>query len=119
MKVNKKLFNKLSLQAEAAKNFGMEKLAHSVTEALLSYGSYSPDDIKEYSHDQMQQDIHSDLWKVATRLLNYYNIESLDIEKFDRIIQIASEQFIEEVEKDLSKDNLLNSKSEPKLPGQE
>lgn len=108
----------MALQAEEAKTLGLEKLGAGVSDAISSYGSY--EDAREpYSERQMTNDVYQDLWKVATRLFYYYDVDSLDIEKFNKIVEAASESLIEEMTKGLNKTAVLKSDVEPKLPGEE
>jgi len=116
MKINKTLYNKLLLQAEEAKLHGMVKLASDVVNSI---DAFSEENAQEYSHDQMESDISSDAWKMATRIFNYYQVKTADIEKLNKIIIECSDNFIKSLEKEINKSGSLIGKSEPNLPGEE
>lgn len=115
-KVNSSLYNKIILQAEEAKQLGMSKLA---SDALLSIGSFPEEEIEDYSHEEMTQDIHSDLWKSASKIFNYYNIKDLDIETFNKVVEACASDFISRMEKSLNKTAFDSNSKEPKVIGQE
>jgi len=116
MKINKTLYNKLLLQAEEAKNHGMVKLASDV---INSIEAFPEEEAKEYSRKEMQDDVSADVWKVATRVFNYYQVKSADIEILNKIIIQSSEQLISNLEKAINLKKDLIGKSEPLVPGEE
>lgn len=114
-KVNEVLYNKLLAQAEEAKTQGLTSLASGILEAI---GPYPNDEESEYSRKQLEAEIHHDLWKIATRLLHYHNVESLDAEKLDEEIRIQAEKLVGGLEQVIGVDSISLGPWEPKLPGQ-
>lgn len=113
-KVNSEIYHKLFLQAAEAKEQGMEKLAHSVLDAI---GPIPEDEIVSYSSLQLESDLHSGLWKLATHLIKYHDLKSVDIEKLNQSIELFSEAFSQEMEKVLDIQSPIGP-LEPKLPGE-
>jgi hypothetical protein len=69
-RLNSVIYNKLMVQAEEAKIQGMEKLAHNILGAICG----SPDDEAiQYSIGEMQEEVHHELWKLASHILKYYD----------------------------------------------
>ncbi len=115
MKLNSVLYNKLLLQAEEAKSQGMHKLASGIFQSI---GSYPEDDTKEYSYENMNEEIYNDLWKAAAKLLAYYDLKSVQAEKIDEIIQIYSNKLINELENSLELGSIIKGPFEPKVLGE-
>jgi hypothetical protein len=113
MKLNSVVYNKLILQAEEAKELGLTKLASNI---LNSVGSFPDDSLKEYSYEEMSDDIEQDLWKAATRVINYYKLNSVQAEKLDDSINVFSEKLIKELKETLNAND--SNTLEPKLLGQ-
>ncbi len=113
-KLNETIYRKLYAQAEEAKAKGMTKLASDIFEAI---GPYSNEEKSEYSYAQLQEDIHRDLWKVATRLLHYYDLKSVDAEKLDEEIIRWASNLTDDLEHTLKIDSVVGP-LEPKLPGE-
>lgn len=108
--MNSILYNKLLLQAEEAEKRGMIKLAEAVKESV----DLNSD---EYSYDQLQDDIHQDMWKIASKILTYYDINSVDIEKLDKSLESWATKLVDDLEITLDT-NHLKSPMEPKIPGE-
>lgn len=115
MKINKTIYNKLLLQAEEAKEQGMLKLANGILDAI---GSYPAEEKEEYSYDKLSEEIHKDMWKVATRLLAYYDIKSVDANLLDKSILSWASKIVNDLELTMGVSNLVKGASEPKLPGE-
>lgn len=111
-KINTVLYNKLLLQAEEAKEQGLVKLAKAITDSI----DYT-ENKKEYSYKQLKEDVHNDIWKLATNILSYYDIESIDSVKLDNILTSYAQRIINEVEDSLGLENVIGP-NEPKLPGE-
>lgn len=94
-KIGSVLYHKLMLQAEEAEYQKMEKLSFHIKEAL---GSEFSDEMKVYAQDELENDIHQGLWKLATCVLRYYNSTSVDAEKLDSVIESMASKLIEEIE---------------------
>lgn len=116
IKLNRTAYCKMELQAEEAKNQGMIKLADAVNHAI--------NDIKlttnknEYSFEEMDTQIHRDLWSIATTLAGYYNVENVDIEKVDKTLVSWAEKLVDDLEKTLQISDTIKGPLEPKLPGE-
>lgn len=113
-KVNKVIYNKLLAQAEEAKETGMTKLASNILEAI---GSYPEDEVQEYSSDELESDINKDLWKTATNLIKYYEVESVDVEKLNAVLESFAEKLVDELKTTLDIENDLGP-NEPKVFGE-
>lgn len=116
MKMNKTIYNKLLLQAEEAKEQGMTKLAGSILDAI---GPCPADESEEYSYAKLQEDIHKDMWKIATRLMAYYDVESANVEKIDQTIASWASNMIDDLEITLDVDSVVKGPTEPKVPGED
>lgn len=116
MKINPVIYKKLLAQAEEAKEQGFAKLADGVLNAI---GSFPNDENEEYSYNQLQDDIHRDLWKVATRLVRYYDMQSIDILKLEPVLATWASEMLCDLEESLGVDEVLTGPSEPKVPGQD
>lgn len=115
-KLNPTIYNKLLLQAEEAKSQGLTKLADGILNAI---GSYPEEETIEYSYTQLQDQIHRDLWKLATHFITYYGIESADAEKLDETISICASKLTNELESTLGVDSVVKGPFEPKILGEE
>lgn len=113
-KLNGVIYQKLLLQAQEAKLREMKKLSNAILSGL---GPTSAEEKVTYSSKDLEEDVYKGLWKLAFDVIGYHDLESADIEKIDKIISFASENFIKEVEKVLDVDGKIGP-NEPKLPGQ-
>jgi len=111
--LNEILKNKLLLQAEEAREQGMIKLGQAIVNAV---DESSTDE--KYSYSQMNDEVHSDLWKVAARLMKYYNLYSIDAEQIDKVVLAWSNKLIEDLELSLGVDEVISSPTDIKLPGE-
>lgn len=111
--MNKILYNKLLLQAEEAKARGMVKLAESIMDTANLNENFN-----EYSYSQLQDDVYKDMWKIASRLLTYYDINGVNIEKLDESLESWATKLVDDLEVTLNIDHLLKSPMEPKVPGE-
>lgn len=114
-KINSVIYNKLLLQAQEAKEQGMTKLSSDIYGAI---GSVPEDESLEYSHIKMSDDVHQGLWKLATYILKYHDIESVDAEKIDQVIESLASKFVDEIEISLGIEGSRIGPLEPKLPGE-
>lgn len=114
-KLNSIVYNKLLLQAEEAKEQNLEKIANGILGALTPY----PEDEKiNYSFSELNDDVYHNLWSLATNVLKYHNLESVDAEKIHETIEIFAEKFISELETTLGVEPCAIGPLEPKLLGQ-
>jgi hypothetical protein len=115
MKINTIIYKKLLAQAEEAKEQGLITLSENI---LNSIGSYPDEEKEEYTYSKMKNDIHQDLWKMATRIIHYYDIQSVDAVKLNEELTEACNSMIEGLEGTLKVNSIIKGPSEPKLPGE-
>ena len=114
-KLNETIYNKLLLQLEEAKAQGLTKLA----EGILGAVGDSPSQTDEtYSYAELSDDIHKDLWKLATKVAYYNDLKSIDVEKVDATIVNFASKLLDELERALGTDSVVISPLEPKVPGE-
>jgi hypothetical protein len=114
-KLNPIIYRKLMAQAEEAKEQGLTKLANSIAEAIAE----EPEEqLKEYSYAQLQDDVHKQLWKAATLMMKYYDLDSTDVQKLDKNITVWASEMLDEMEQTLGVDSMIKGPLEPKLPGE-
>jgi len=114
-KLDTVIYNKLLLQAEEANDQGMVKLANSITEAV---GPESKENNEQYSYASLQDDIHTDIWKIAAKLIAYYNPDSVDALKVNEDIITLAEKMTNELELTLGVEKVVRGPFEPSLPGE-
>jgi hypothetical protein len=114
-KLNIIMYRKLLAQAEEAKEQGLIKLGDNIIDII---GPEPTDDREEYSYGQLQNDIHKDLWKLATRLMIYYDLNSADISEIDKTIMSWASKITDDLEKTLSVDASFGP-LESLLPGED
>lgn len=114
-KINSAIYNKLLLQAQEAKHQGMDKIASGVMDAI---GPYPEDEITTYASQELEDDVHRGLWKLATCILKYHDVTSVDAEKLDEVIESIASKFVDEVEISLGIEGSRIGPLEPKLPGE-
>jgi hypothetical protein len=114
-KLNQTVYEKLILQAEEAKEQNMTKLANAILGSLTS----TPEtESSLYSVADLNRDVYQDLWKVATNVLKYHDLESVDAEKVNEVIEVFANKFVNELEHALSIPEGTVGPLEPKLPGE-
>jgi hypothetical protein len=111
----KSIQDKLYIQAQEAKYQGMTKLASAIENILKDKEVFEK---TEYSQAQLDSDIHHDLWKVASKLLVFYDIKNPNVEKLDKSIITWAASIVNDLEKTLQVSGIKGSK-EPKVPGEE
>lgn len=113
--LNPVVYEKLILQAEEAKEQNMPKLATAILGSLTS----SPEqELTTYASGELNNDIYRGLWKLATNVIKYYDLESVDAEKVNEVIEVLAKKFISEVEFSLGVEAGTIGPLEPKLPGE-
>ncbi len=70
------------------------------------------DEEVKYSHADLESDIYEGLWKLATHIIKYRDVNSVDAEKLNLVIESLAQQVIEEM------DEVVVPDGEPKLPGE-
>jgi hypothetical protein len=114
-KLNSSVYKKLYAQAEEAKLVGLNKLASDIFDVI---GPYADDDKSEYAYSDLKDDVHRDLWRVATRLMHYYDVKSVDAKKLNEIILVLASDTISELENKMNVDPVSVHPLEPKVPGE-
>lgn len=113
-KLNSIIYEKIVLQAQEAKLREMKKLASAVLNGL---GPVPADEKVAYSSRDLREDVYQGLWKLAFNVIGYHDLESADIEKLDKAVAYAVENFVKDIEHALEVDGKIGP-NEPKLPGQ-
>lgn len=114
-KLNETVYHKLLLQAQEAKMQGLNKLASGVVNAL---GPITEDENVKYSYHQLEDDIYEGLWKLATNVVKYYDVESVDAGKIHDSLEALANTFLSEVENSLGVEEVVAGPLEPTLPGE-
>jgi hypothetical protein len=114
-KLNSVVYHKLLLQAEEAKNQDMVKLASGVLGAL---GPVPEEEQVSYNIEELHQDVYQGLWKLATCVLKYHDVNSASVEKINQVLETTASKLIEEVETSIGVDNTEVGPLEDKLAGQ-
>ena len=112
----KPIQEKIILQMMEAQDLGMTKLAENV-KYMITEGHLDAEP-KEYSYVQLKDGIKKSLWKTATLVMVYHNVDSLDVKKFDEEIDMLAEKYVCDIEKALGKKASDIGPFEPKVPGQ-
>lgn len=110
----KTIQDKLYIQAQEAKYRGMTKLASALEDILKDQKMFEK---PEYSQSELDNDIHHDLWRIATKLLVFYDISNPDVEKLDRSIVSWAMSIVDDLETTLRVSGTKGAK-EPKVPGE-
>lgn len=116
-KMNETIYYKLHLQAQEAHNQGMIKLS-TILNNVIKSSSESISSTINYSHNELTDEIHQDLWKIATKLLTYYDLTTIDAAKVDQVLLSLSSSIIDNLEKTLEVTEIAKGPFEPKLPGE-
>ena len=114
IKLNNIIYNKLQLQIEEAKDQGLFSLAEAVTEAI---GDESREKQITYSSEQINEDIHKDLWKIAAKIIMYHDLNGVNIEGIDQTLISWADKILNDLETTLNVSNKVGP-LEPKLPGE-
>jgi hypothetical protein len=114
-KLNQTIHRKLVAQAQEAKSKGLVKLGQDILEAV---GPECMSEPEEYSYSQLKEDIKSDLWKSATRVIGHYNLSSVNAEKVQRTIEALAFDVVNELEDILDVDPADIGSLDPSVPGE-
>jgi len=114
-KLNQTIHRKLVAQAQEAKSKGLTKMGQDILDAV---GPECMSEPEEYAYSQLKEDIKSDLWKSATRLIGHYNLNSVDAEKVQKTIEILAFDVVSELEDTLNVDPADQGTLDPKVPGE-
>lgn len=114
-KLNSVIYHKLLLQSNEAKTQGMTKLASGIINAL---GPMTEDEQVQYNHAQLRDEVYSEMWKMATHVIKYYDVKSADASKIHDRLEALADRFIEELEQSLEVEDVVAGPLEAPLPGE-
>jgi hypothetical protein len=114
-KLNAVVYHKLLLQAREAKTQEMDKLASAVVDAL---GPMTEDEPVEYNREQLKAELYNGMWKLATHVIKYHDVDSADIVKIHDRLESLADKFLDEVETSLGVDDVVAGPLESLLPGE-
>lgn len=114
-KLNEIVYNKLLLQAKEAQERDMDKLASGILNSLTPIPE---DENINYNFIQLKEDIYQGLWKLATCVIKYHDVNSVNAEKVNDTIESLAYKMINEIEQSLDVDNASIGPLESKLPGE-
>ena len=117
IKLGSVIYNKLLLQAEEAKDQNLDKLASGIFSALEDEREES-DENTTYCYKNLNNDVYCGMWKLASNIIKYYDLESVDAQKIDGVIESLANKFISELELTLDVDNIVGGPFEEKVPGE-
>ena len=109
--MNETLYERLKAIAEEVREQGMTKLASAIEESLPQEKKAS------YSYEELHDDVHKDLWKVASKLMIYYDLRTVQPEYLDKSLISWASRLIDDIEKTLDVNPLANPLEE-KVPGE-
>jgi hypothetical protein len=115
IKLNSVIYNKLLLQAQEAKDQGMSELS---TVVLNAIGSYPEEEQVEYSYTKLNEDVYQGMWKLATAIFKYHDIESVNIEKINEVIESLAGNFVDKLENSMDVELVIKGPLEPKVMGE-
>jgi hypothetical protein len=114
-KLNSVIYNKLLLRAQEAKTQQLSKLASGIVSAL---GPIIEDERVQYDYQQLQSEIYEGMWKLATHVIKYHDVNSADAGKIHDSLESLADKFIEELEQSLGVEDVIAGPLEPNLPGE-
>ena len=117
-KLNKVIYNKLILQAEQAREFNMHKLANNILNTIGSIPKDNSEELEKYAFTELEDDVSNLLWKIAYRVMDYYNLDSVDIKKIESCIDDLSDKVINELKQPMNIEKNFGEK-EPKVIGED
>lgn len=88
--MKKELYNKILLQTEEAKTFGLSKLASNIEESISN--------VKDVSFTDLDNLVEKNLWNIALNLISYNEVESVDILKLEEVLDELKEIIISNIE---------------------
>lgn len=114
-KLNEVIYHKLLIQAQEAKTQELTKLASAVMDAL---GPLTEDEDVKYGYQQMHEEIYEGMWKLATHVIKYYDVESADAGQIHDRLEALADRFIEELEQSLGVEEIGDGPLEPNIPSE-
>lgn len=113
-KIGKVIYKKLLAQAEEAEVRDLHKISTAIKNSI---GPIPEEEIEVYSKKELEDDLYNDLWKVATNIIKYYDVQSIDAEKLSAALDNVAEIMLEEVKASINIEEDFGA-SEPKLIGE-
>jgi hypothetical protein len=113
-KLSKVAYNRMSFQAEEARDLGLKQVANGVFGAI---GPTPRDAALVYSGDDLNADTHRALWKIASDVIAYHDITDADILEIDGVLKRLSGVVVAAIEEELGVKYKIGA-LEDKLPGQ-
>lgn len=114
-KLNSVIYQKLLIQANEAKTQQLTKLAFGIVGAL---GPMAEDEHVQYEYKQLQNEVYEGMWRLATHVIKYHDVESADAGKIHDRLEVLADKFIEELEQSLGVEDVIAGPLEPKLFGE-
>jgi hypothetical protein len=97
-KISSIIKDRLILQAEEAKELGFDKLAERIIESVDV-------DSSNESYMELKENICKNIWKSATLMLDYYNVNEFDASQLNKVIANITNNAIDELEISLNTDS--------------
>lgn len=115
-RLNKVAYERLVVQAQEAKELGIDHLAEGV---LASIGAIPKEESEKetYSSIELERDVYNGLWKIAVNIMAYHDTVKIDASKVDEVINSLSATVLAQLEKSIDLQGKVGA-SEPKLPGE-
>lgn len=104
--------DKLKLQAMEAQHQGLTKLAYVIDNSVNSL----PETLTD--REAMEDSIHQDLWKIAAKLVDFHDIQNVNVDDLNRSLMIWAEKLTDDLENVLGVDENIKSNCEDQLPGE-
>lgn len=95
-KMNQHLRERLILQAEEAKHIGLVKLGETVQDAVLHAQVVTDTGI--FNHDELVESVKGSLWRAACKIAIYHDLPTIDIQKMETLIVVATNDFMHHIE---------------------
>ena len=114
-KLNSVIYNKLLAQADEAKYRKLPKLAAGI---LGSLGPVPEDENVKYNFSELQNDVYQELWKVATCVIKYHDLKTVDAERVHQVLDSFASKIIEDIEQSLDVKNDAIGPLEDKVLGE-
>jgi hypothetical protein len=114
-KLNSVIYHKLLLQARAAQAQEMNKMASAIMSAI---GPVTEDETVQYNREQLKTELYDGMWKLATHVIKYHDIQSADVIKLHDRLESLADRFLDELETSLDVEDVIAGPLESPLPGE-
>lgn len=116
LKLGKTLYNKIKLQVEEAREFGLDKLASDYEDLLKS--PPGDDNDRSTSYSELENDVEDNVRELVLKIAEYHKVDSVYIENLDKFVSDLASQLIYETEEFYDVTDNLDTR-EPVTPGEE